>query len=76
MKNIDVPFLGEGITSVILSCWYLKKGDDVCLGQDVAEVAADKAIFNIESEHKGRLAEIFFKEGQSAKVGETIAIVE
>jgi len=76
MIKINVPFLGEGIDEVTVSAWYFKEGDLISAGQDVVEVAADKAIFNIESDQAGVLKEIVVLEGKSAKIGETLAIVE
>ena len=76
INEIRVPFLGDGIDKVTISCWHRKIGDVVDLGDDVAEVEADKAIFNIACEQKGRLVKILTHEGQEAPVGQAIAITE
>ncbi|MDP8265077.1 MAG: biotin/lipoyl-containing protein [Candidatus Aceula lacicola] len=76
MIKINVPFLGEGIEDVTVSTWYFKEGDSVSSGQDVVEVVADKAIFNIESEKMGILKKIVVPEGKAAKIGETLAVIE
>ena len=75
MTKINVPFLGEGIESITVSTWHFKEGDSVSLGQDVVEVAADKAIFNIECDEGGTLKKIVVPEGKTAKIGETLAII-
>ncbi len=76
MKDIRVPFLGEGIDKIVVSSWHLKEGDHIVLGQDVAEVAADKAIFNIASEQEGPLKKILVLEGKEARIGEVLAVLE
>ncbi|MDD3374909.1 MAG: hypothetical protein PHY73_04200 [Candidatus Omnitrophica bacterium] len=76
MIKINVPFLGEGIEDVTVSAWYSKEGDLIEIDQDLVEVSADKAIFNIESDRKGILKQIIISEGKSAKIGETLAIIE
>jgi len=74
--KIEVPFLGDGIDKVRVCSWHCKSGDDIAKGDDIVEVEADKAVFNITCEHKGRLKEILTREGQDAAIGQTIAIIE
>jgi len=75
-SEIKVPFLGDGIDKVTVSCWHRKPGDGVVQGDDIVEVEADKAIFNISCESNGRLKEILTVEGQDALIGQTIAVIE
>lgn len=74
--EIKVPFLGEGIDKVTVSFWHRKLGDSVTEGEDVVEVEADKAIFNIPSSHKGTLKKVLVFEGQEAVIGQSLAIIE
>jgi pyruvate/2-oxoglutarate dehydrogenase complex dihydrolipoamide acyltransferase (E2) component len=74
--EIKVPFLGDGIDQVTVCCWHHKIGDAIAQGEDLVEVEADKAIFNISSEHKGYLKKILISKGQEAPIGQTIAVIE
>ena len=74
--EIKVPFLGEGIDKVRVSCWHRKPGDSVAAQEDLVEVEADKAIFNIPCERAGLLKQILIAEGEEIKVGQRLAIIE
>lgn len=76
MSQINVPFLGEGIDKVTVSLWHRQPGAEVAADEDVVEVEADKAIFNIPSPCAGILKKILIPQGKEAAVGETLAIVE
>jgi 2-oxoglutarate dehydrogenase E2 component (dihydrolipoamide succinyltransferase) len=74
--ELKVPYLGEGISRVTVCSWHHQQGDVVACGDDVVEVEADKAIFNISCEDRGCLKEILAPEGKEVSVGQTIAIIE
>ena len=76
MSTVILPELGEGIEKAVVACWHFKLGDKVQRNDDIVEVVTDKAAFNIPSGTDGVIKEILFKEGQEAKIGETLAIVE
>lgn len=76
MADVILPALGEGIEKATVSYWYFKQGEAVKEGQDIVELATDKATFNLPSPHSGKLSKIFFKEGDSVGVGAVIASIE
>jgi pyruvate/2-oxoglutarate dehydrogenase complex dihydrolipoamide acyltransferase (E2) component len=76
MIRVRVPTLGEGITDATVSFWHVEEGDHVEAGDDVVEMATDKATFNIPAPCRGVIAEVFFEEGESAKVGDVLATIE
>lgn len=76
MIEIKVPFLGDGVNQVTVCAWHHKVGDMVALGDDLAEIEADKAIFHLSCEHNGRLTKILAAPGAEALVGQTIAVLE
>ena len=43
---------------------------------DLVELTTDKATFNLPSPCSGTLREIFFREGETANIGEVLAIIE
>jgi 2-oxoglutarate dehydrogenase E2 component (dihydrolipoamide succinyltransferase) len=74
--EVKVPFLGEGIERVCVSCWHKKEGDRIAAQEDIVEVEADKAIFNIPCECEGVLKQILVPGGEEARVGQSLATVE
>ena len=76
MKKIDVPPLGDGIDKVMVSTWLFNEGQVVQEGEDMVELAADKAIFNVSAPQNGTLKKIIIDKGQEAAIGETLAIME
>lgn len=76
LYQVVMPDLGEGIEGATVACWYLKEGDLVNKDDDLLEVVTDKATFNVSSNESGRVKEIFFKEGQEAKIGTCLATIE
>jgi 2-oxoglutarate dehydrogenase E2 component (dihydrolipoamide succinyltransferase) len=75
MTKVVLPELGNNIEKATVSFWFLKEGDNVKEKQDLVELATDKAAFNLPSPCSGVIAEIFFKEGDTVKVGEVLALI-
>ena len=76
MTKIILPELGEGISKATVACWHVKEGDRVLLGDEICEVATDKATFNVESPANGRLKSIDVKQGQDGLVGSVLGTIE
>jgi len=76
MVKVNVPELGEGIKTATVSYWYFKEGDNVKEKEDLVELATDKATFNLPSPCSGILKEVLYQEGDTVKIGETIAVIE
>lgn len=74
--QIKVPELAEGVTEATITLWHVKIGDKVENSQDIVEMATDKATFNMPSPKAGVLKKILHGEGDTVKVGETIAEIE
>ena len=76
MPKVVLPELGEGIEKATVTYWYFQENEKVGEKDDLVELATDKATFNLPSPASGVLSKIFFKEGDSVKIGETLAIIE
>jgi len=76
MTNVVLPELGENIQKAIVSYWYLQEGETAQEKDDLVEIATDKATFNLPSPCAGIIREIFFREGDSVNIGETLAVIE
>jgi len=76
MVKIALPELGEGVTEATISYWHHEEGDIVQEGEDLVEMATDKATFNLPAPAAGRLSEVILHEGDVAKVGDILATIE
>ncbi|MFZ5800103.1 MAG: biotin/lipoyl-containing protein [Candidatus Omnitrophota bacterium] len=76
MTNVYLPELGEGIERVTVSYWYFQEGQEVKEGEDLVEVATDKATFNVPCPVSGVLVEVLVAEGEVANLGEPLAVID
>jgi pyruvate dehydrogenase E2 component (dihydrolipoamide acetyltransferase) len=76
MRKVLLPELGEGIQKATVTYWHFDVGKEVKEGEDLVEMATDKATFNLPSPCSGILKEILVDEGNDVKVGEVLAIIE
>ena len=76
MAELKLPELAEGVNEAVVSFWHFKEGDAIKEGDEIVEMATDKAAFNVPCKFFGVLKKIVAKEGDTIKVGEVLAIVE
>ncbi len=76
MTKVILPELGENILKAIVSYWYFQEGETVQEKDDLVEITTDKSTFNLPSPCSGIVREIFFREGDSVNIGETLAVIE
>ena len=74
--KVVLPEIGEDVNEATVSFWHVDKGEKINEGDDLVEMVTDKATFNVPAPASGVLAETMFEEGQIAKVGQTLAIIE
>jgi 2-oxoglutarate dehydrogenase complex dihydrolipoamide succinyltransferase (E2) component len=74
--EFKLPDLGEGITEGEVIKWMTKEGDQVKEDQPIVEVMTDKVNVQIPSPRSGQVTKIFVKEGDVAKVGQTIMVID
>ncbi|WP_417564980.1 dihydrolipoyllysine-residue acetyltransferase [Marinobacter sp.] len=68
MSDFILPDIGEGIVECELVKWLVSEGDIIEEDQPVAEVMTDKALVEIPAPYKGRVARLYYEEGDIAKV--------
>ena len=73
--NIEMPKLSDTMTEGTLIKWHKKVGDQVEIGDILAEVETDKATMEMEAFDDGILTEILINEGEKAVIGGVIAIL-
>ncbi len=76
MIKVYLPELGENISKATISYWYMEEGSAVIEGNDLVEVATDKATFNVPAPCSGTLIEIAAHEGDTVEPGEVLAVIE
>ncbi len=76
MVELKLPELTEGVNEAVVSFWHFKEGDTIKEGDEIVEMATDKATFNVPSKSSGILKKITAKEGDTVKVGDVLAVIE
>jgi pyruvate dehydrogenase E2 component (dihydrolipoamide acetyltransferase) len=75
INEIFMPALSSTMTEGKIVSWAKSPGDKVEKGETVVIVESDKADMDVESFYEGYLATILVPAGESAPVGEAIALV-
>src|SRR5215469_7251506 len=70
-----MPKLSDTMTEGTLLRWVKKVGDNVAVGDILAEVETDKATMEMEAFDEGTLSEVYVGEGQTVQVGQKLALL-
>src|SRR5262247_3324635 len=73
--QVVMPKLSPTMEEGQLSRWLKKEGDKVSLGEPLAEIDTDKATMEMQALANGVLRKILINEGQSAPLGQLIAVI-
>lgn len=74
--ELKVPSVGESISEVEVGEWLKTEGAAVAKDESVVVLESEKATVELPAPAAGKLGRILKKTGESAKVGETIGILE
>ncbi|HET56783.1 MAG TPA: branched-chain alpha-keto acid dehydrogenase subunit E2 [Ignavibacteria bacterium] len=74
--EFKLPELGENIESADVTAVLVKVGDQINEDDPVLEIETDKATVEVPIDKSGKVKEIKIKEGQKAKVGETVIVID
>src|SRR5947209_3439370 len=75
MSEITMPRLSDTMQEGTISQWLKKPGDQVSKGDILAEIETDKANMELESYDAGVLEQILVQAGETAPIGQVIAII-
>jgi pyruvate dehydrogenase E2 component (dihydrolipoamide acetyltransferase) len=75
MSEMSMPRLSDTMQEGTISRWLKKAGDAVKKGDILAEIETDKANMEVESYESGILEQILVQEGETALVGQPIALI-
>ena len=73
--HIEMPKLSDTMTEGTVVRWLKGVGDQVEIGDEIAEIETDKATMAMEAFDEGILSEILIEEGAKAEIGATLAIL-
>jgi len=71
---IRMPEVLAGVTEAVLSQWMMSEGQEVSMGDVLAEIETEKANVDYQAEEEGTLARLLVSPGQSVEVGTPIAV--
>jgi len=74
--ELKLPDIGEGVAEGEILKWMAKVGDQIREDQPLVEVMTDKVNVQIPAPRTGKVVQILAKEGDVAKVGQTIMIID
>lgn len=75
LEKITLPRTSDNTDESLVVFWYKSVGEQVEQGEPLVEVQTDKASFDIEAPSQGVLKEICVERGDSAQVGDVLAIL-
>ena len=73
--KVIMPKLSPTMEEGQISRWLKKEGDKVSMGEPLAEIDTDKATMEMQALGNGVLRKIIIGEGQSAPLGQLIAVI-
>src|SRR5437879_4640450 len=73
--EVVMPKLSPTMEEGQLARWLKKEGDKVSMGEPLAEIDTDKATMEMQALANGVLRKILIGEGESAPLGQAIAII-
>jgi pyruvate dehydrogenase E2 component (dihydrolipoamide acetyltransferase) len=75
MPEVIMPKMGDAMEAGTLASWLKHEGDQVEVGDALAEIETDKATMELEAEDAGVLTQLIADEGDEVAVGEAIAVI-
>ena len=76
MQELKVPSVGESIVEVEIGAWLKKEGEAFQADEPLVELITDKATLELPAPFAGTLKKILKAQGETARVGEAIALLE
>jgi 2-oxoglutarate dehydrogenase E2 component (dihydrolipoamide succinyltransferase) len=74
--ELRVPEVGESITEIEIGDWLKSVGDEVKKDEPVVTLESEKATVELPAPETGTIAKVFKNKGETANVGEVIALLE
>ena len=71
--KLRLPEVSEAFTEAVITLWHVKESEYVKEGEDLLEIATDKATFDVPAPCSGVLKKVFKAPGEKAVPSEIIA---
>jgi pyruvate dehydrogenase E2 component (dihydrolipoamide acetyltransferase) len=75
MPEVIMPKMGDAMEAGTLASWLKHEGDQVEVGDALAEIETDKVTMELEAEDAGVLTRLIAGEGDEVPVGKPIAVI-
>src|SRR6478672_1589708 len=75
MANVIMPKMGDAMEEGTLLRWLKQVGDEVEVGDPIAEIETDKVSLEIEASEGGVFTKMLVEEGQAVPIGTPIATI-
>ena len=73
--TVQMPQLGETVTSGTIIAWLKSVGDEVAIGDILVEISTDKVDTELPSDVAGTLLEVLVPVGETVEVGAPLCII-
>jgi pyruvate dehydrogenase E2 component (dihydrolipoamide acetyltransferase) len=70
-----MPEVAANATHATLQAWTINEGDQIAVGDCVAEIETDKAVVELNADMAGVMGRQLIKAGQSVEVGAPIGVL-
>ena len=71
-----MPQMGYDMQEGTVVKWTKSAGDEISVGDVIAEIETDKAVVEFESPNKGQISALLVAEGETIEVGKPIATID
>src|SRR5215218_9161869 len=75
MPNVIMPKMGDAMEEGTLLRWLKQVGDEIAVGDPLAEIETDKVSLEIEATEAGVLNKTYVEEGATVPIGTPIAAI-
>ena len=75
MPTVIMPKMGDAMEEGTLLRWLKQVGDEINVGDPLAEIETDKVSLEIESQEAGVLSKLYVEEGAIVPIGSAIRCV-
>src|SRR5215213_3594208 len=75
MPNVIMPKMGDAMEEGTLLRWLKQVGDEIAIGDPLAEIETDKVSLEIEATEAGLLSKTYVDEGATVPIGTPIAAI-
>ena len=76
IKEVTLPEISENVESGDVIKILVSVGDAVEVDQPLVEIETEKAVLEVPSPHKGKVAEILIRQGETVKVGQVFMTID